>query len=166
MATRSVIWVILMTERSVRRCQGWRIQQGRGFDGDSGAYLANFESGVDRGSAIGLDDDGRDSLRFETVVREGEGIRADGEVYKIVAAGAGGFLRAGKLRAIRDDGDSGVSEDAAGGVCDGAADAAECLLRGGQEAGEVASYNNKEKLRRRKKICLMAWSFRDASHFL
>ena len=129
MATRSVIWVILMTERSVRRCQGWRIQQGRGFDGDSGAYLANFESGVDRGSAIGLDDGGRDSLRFETVVGEGERVGADGEVYKIVAADAGGFLSAGELGAIGDDGDSGVGKNATGGVRDRASDAAESLLR-------------------------------------
>ena len=105
-------------------------------------------------------------MRFETIVREGEGVGADGEVYKIVAADAGGFLGAGKLRAIRDDGDSGVGEDAAGGVGDCAGDAAESLLREGAKREKKCDATTKKRCEGEEKLCLMAWSFRDASHFL
>src|ERR1700676_1005059 len=81
------------------------VHEGAGFDGDGGADLANFESGIDGGGAIGLHNDGGDSLGFETVVGEGEGVGADGEFYKIIAADAGGFLGAGELGGVGDNGD-------------------------------------------------------------
>ncbi len=70
-------------------------------------------------------------MGFEAIVGEGEGVGADGEVYKIVAADASGFLGAGKLGAVGDDGDGGIGKNAAGRVRDRAGDAAESLLRKG-----------------------------------
>jgi len=121
------------------------VHQGAGFNGDGGADLADFEDGVDGGGAIGLHDDGWNSLGFEAVVGEGESVGADGKVYKIVAADAGGFLCAGKLRVIGDDGDGGIGENAAGGVRDRASDAAESLLGKGIEREEERQANTKTR---------------------
>jgi hypothetical protein len=107
------------------------VEKGSGFDGDGGAGLADLQGDVDGGGAIGLHEDGGKILRLKAVVGEGEGVRADGEIDEIVAAGGAGFLCAGELGGVGDEGDEGVGDRGAGRIGDGAGDAAEGLLREG-----------------------------------
>ncbi len=109
-----------------------RIHEGRGFHGNGGADLADFESYVYGCGAIRLHGDGRNFLGFEAVVGEGEGVGTDGKIYKFVDSGAICFLLgAGEFGGVGDQGDLRVREGAAGGVGDCAGDATECLLRAG-----------------------------------
>ena len=74
-------------------------------------------------------DNGRHFLGVEAVVREGEGVGADGEIHKIVAADAVGFLCARESRGVGDGGDSSVGDGAARRIGHHAGDAAKSLLR-------------------------------------
>ena len=73
--------------------------------------------------------DRRNFLRLESVMREGEGVGADGQVHEIVGAVRVGLLGAREFGLVAHDGHGGVGQDAAGFVGDGAGDAAESLLR-------------------------------------
>ena len=100
------------------------VQQRSGFDSYGGADLANFEGGVHGGGAISLNADRGNALRLKSVVGKGERVGANREIDEIVAAGGGGFLGAGELGGVRDYSDRRIGKNAAGGVGDGAGDAA------------------------------------------
>ncbi len=67
----------------------------------------------------------------ETIALKREGVGADGQVHKHVAADGGRRSRAGEVGAVFDGGDSDVGEQVAARVRDCAGDATEGLLRCG-----------------------------------
>ena len=109
---------------------------------------------VERGGAVCLDQNRRDILRVEPIMRERKRVTANRQVYKCIAATLVGFLRAGELSLVPHDCYRRASHGAAGSVLHRAGDPSECLL-GERGKRQGSAKRHSDEIRNRIRVLII-----------